>query len=59
VATSSDGIIEAVELKEAGGSPFLLAVQFHPERLIDNNKAFLQLFSRFIEACARPRQKNI
>ncbi|HEX4122945.1 MAG TPA: gamma-glutamyl-gamma-aminobutyrate hydrolase family protein [Verrucomicrobiae bacterium] len=59
VATSSDGIIEAVELKEPGNSAFLLAVQFHPERLIDNNKAFLQLFTGFIEACARPRQKNL
>ncbi|HUD84484.1 MAG TPA: gamma-glutamyl-gamma-aminobutyrate hydrolase family protein [Candidatus Saccharimonadales bacterium] len=59
VATSSDGIIEAVELKDAGGSPFLLAVQFHPERLIDKNKVFLQLFSSFIDACARSRQKNI
>lgn len=59
VATSSDGIIEAVELKEAGRSPFLLAVQFHPERLIDKNKVFLQLFRSFIEACADMRQKNI
>lgn len=59
VATSSDGIIEAVELKEAGRSPFLLAVQFHPERLIDKNKVFLQLFRSFIEACAHTRQKNI
>jgi putative glutamine amidotransferase len=59
VATSSDGIIEAVELKEAGGSPFLLAVQFHPERLIDKNEVFLQLFRSFIEACAHPRAKKI
>ncbi|HUD47306.1 MAG TPA: gamma-glutamyl-gamma-aminobutyrate hydrolase family protein [Candidatus Baltobacteraceae bacterium] len=59
VATSSDGIIEAVELKETELSPFLLAVQFHPERLIDNNAVFLQLFRSFIEACARPRDKNI
>ncbi len=59
VATSSDGIIEAVELKEAGRSPFLLAVQFHPERLIDKNKVFLQLFRSFIEACALTRQKKI
>jgi putative glutamine amidotransferase len=59
VATSSDGVIEAVELKEPGTLPFLLTVQFHPERLIDKNKAFLQLFRSFIEACARTRQKNI
>jgi putative glutamine amidotransferase len=59
VATSPDGIIEAVELKEPGRLPFLLAVQFHPERLIDKSEAFLQLFSRFVEACAQSRQKNI
>jgi putative glutamine amidotransferase len=59
VATSVDGIIEAVELKEPGASPFLLAVQFHPERLIDRNEVFLQLFRSFIEACAAARQKNV
>jgi putative glutamine amidotransferase len=59
VAASADGIIEAVELKEPGRSPFLLGVQFHPERLIDKNEAFLQLFRSFVEACARLRQKNI
>jgi putative glutamine amidotransferase len=59
VATSPDGIIEAVELKEPKDSAFLLAVQFHPERLIDTNKVFLQLFTSFVEACARQRQKNI
>lgn len=59
VATSSDGIIEAVELKMKGSLPFLLAVQFHPERLIDNSEVFLQIFRSFIEACSHPRPKNI
>jgi putative glutamine amidotransferase len=59
VATSADGVIEAVELKEPGASPFLLTVQFHPERLIDRNAIFLQLFRSFIEACALARQKNV
>jgi putative glutamine amidotransferase len=59
VATSQDGVIEAVELKEAANKPFLLAVQFHPERLIDRNAVFLQLFRSFIEACAQARQKNV
>jgi putative glutamine amidotransferase len=57
VAQSPDGVIEAVELKEAGQGPFLLAVQFHPERLIDRNAVFGQLFNGFIEACARWREK--
>jgi putative glutamine amidotransferase len=56
VAQSADGIIEAVELKEPGRRPFLLGVQFHPERLIDSNAVFLQLFRSFIKACARRRQ---
>jgi putative glutamine amidotransferase len=53
VARTSDGIIEALELKEPRQLPFLLTVQFHPERLIDANAVFLKLFSSFVEACAR------
>jgi putative glutamine amidotransferase len=59
VAESSDGVIEAVELKEPGQLPFLLSVQFHPERLIDSNALFLQLFSSFVAACERLRQRNL
>lgn len=56
VAESSDGVIEAVELKEPGRLPFLLSVQFHPERLIDCNAIFLLLFSRFVAACEQGRK---
>jgi len=59
VAQSSDGVIEAVELKEPGQGPFLLTVQFHPERLIDKSAVFRQLFNGFVEACARWREKKI
>ena len=59
VAQSSDGVIEAVELKEPDRLPFLLAVQFHPERLIDSSPLFLQLFTSFVAACARRRQTNL
>jgi putative glutamine amidotransferase len=59
VAKSCDGIIEALELKEPGQGPFLLTVQFHPERLIDKNPVFPQLFSGFVEACALGREKEI
>jgi gamma-glutamyl-gamma-aminobutyrate hydrolase PuuD len=59
VAQSKDGVIEAVELKEAGDAPFLLTVQFHPERLTDKSAVFRQLFSGFVEACARWREKNL
>ncbi len=53
VAHSADGIIEAAELKDAAGLPFLLTVQFHPERLLDRHALFLKLFQSFIVACAR------
>jgi putative glutamine amidotransferase len=59
VAETSDGVIEAVELKDPGRLPFLLSVQFHPERLIDSNALFLQLFSSFVAACERRRQTNL
>jgi putative glutamine amidotransferase len=52
VAQSTDGIIEAVEWKEPSGRPFLLTVQFHPERMLDREAMFLKLFSSFIQSCA-------
>jgi putative glutamine amidotransferase len=59
VAQSADGVIEAIELKDAREGPFLLGVQFHPERLIDRSPVFGHIFSGFIEACARWRDKNL
>jgi putative glutamine amidotransferase len=52
VATSPDGVVEAVELKEKG-APFLLAVQWHPERLLPGDQASAKLFARFVEASVR------
>jgi putative glutamine amidotransferase len=59
VAQSSDSVVEAVELREPERLPFLLSVQFHPERLIDSDPLFLQLFSCFVAACDRRRQRNL
>lgn len=56
VATAPDGIIEAVEWKEPGRRPFLLGVQFHPERLFDSDAVFLHLFKSFIQACGSGRK---
>jgi gamma-glutamyl-gamma-aminobutyrate hydrolase PuuD len=47
---SADGIIEAFEWGDAtlGGKPFLLAVQWHPERLEHTNPFSLAIAQHFI-----------
>ena len=52
VATSPDGVIEGLELRPEAtpGFPFLLSVQFHPERLADRYEAHRALFRAFTEA---------
>lgn len=50
-AVSSDGIIEGLELKDGRMLPFFLTVQFHPERLVDRYKEFLNLFKFFVRSC--------
>jgi len=59
-AASPDGLVEAMELKPAAGvkMPFLLSVQFHPERLTDRHAAHRAIFKAFIAACARKRPAN-
>ena len=52
-ARSSDGVIEAMELKPGAATlPFFLAVQFHPERLYARHAEHLRLFQTFVRACA-------
>ena len=57
VARTSDGMVEAMELKPgmAGAMPFLLSVQFHPERLTERYAEHRAIFRRFVEACRRRR----
>lgn len=52
-AKCTDGLVEAVELRDPNQLPFLLGVQFHPERLFDRYKIFLKIFSSFVDACTR------
>ena len=58
-ATSADGIIESMELKPARTPllPFLLSVQFHPERLVHRYAEHRAIFRAFIRACSRPGDK--
>jgi putative glutamine amidotransferase len=51
VAHARDGIVEALELR--GDHPFFVAVQWHPEELVDNDEPSRTLFSAFVEAAAR------
>jgi putative glutamine amidotransferase len=55
VARSSDGIVEAMELRPDAAKrlPFLLSVQFHPERLTEKQAAHRAIFNSFIQACIR------
>jgi putative glutamine amidotransferase len=55
-ARSRDGIVEAMELNPnlATGMPFLLGVQFHPERLVDKSDRYRAIFRSFVKACQKP-----
>jgi putative glutamine amidotransferase len=52
-AVSIDGIVEGLELRTADRHilPFLLAVQFHPERLFARHNEHFKIFKTFIAAC--------
>jgi putative glutamine amidotransferase len=55
VARARDGIVEAMELKSdlPLPMPFLLSVQFHPERLTERHAEHRAIFSQFVRACAQ------
>ena len=58
-AVSSDGIIEGLELKPSAARllPFLLSVQFHPERLADRHVEHRAIFPGFTQACLLSRKQ--
>jgi putative glutamine amidotransferase len=55
-ASSRDGVVEAMELKPecSGLLPFLLSVQFHPERLVQKHARYRAIFETFVTVCAKP-----
>jgi putative glutamine amidotransferase len=61
VARSADGVIEAMELKtdHVGWLPYLVAVQFHPERLFEKESRILGLFRSFVQACVARRKPSV
>lgn len=58
-AASSDGVVEGLELKPDAVHclPFLLSVQFHPERLADRYPEHRALFQTFVQVCALNRKQ--
>ena len=52
-AYTSDGIIEAIEWADTTGKPFLLGVQWHPERLDLSNPLSGAIGRRFVEECKK------
>lgn len=53
-ARSADGTIEALELKDPKQHPFLLLVQWHPERVADQkNPLASRLKERFLQECSK------
>jgi putative glutamine amidotransferase len=54
-ARSTDGVVEVMELKPACSAmlPFLLSVQFHPERLVQKHPRYRAIFEKFVAACAK------
>lgn len=49
-AVSSDGITEGIEFADKTGKPFLLGIQWHPERMEDYNNPFSKnILLKFLE----------
>jgi putative glutamine amidotransferase len=53
-ARSADGIVEALERAGRGG-PWLVAVQWHPEKVAEVEADHQVLFDAFVDACRRAR----
>jgi putative glutamine amidotransferase len=60
-ARSRDGLVEAMELKPelSGAMPFLLGVQFHPERLIQKDGCYLDIFRSLVRAARTSAPRDV
>jgi putative glutamine amidotransferase len=58
-AWSADGIIEGLEYADKANKPFMLCVQWHPERLPEQQGAFSKnVLNSFLEAIENPSMKS-
>jgi putative glutamine amidotransferase len=61
-ARSDDGVTEGVEWKDPSGKPFLLAVQWHPERMsrfhLENSPVSEVLREKFLEEIKKSKAKK-
>jgi putative glutamine amidotransferase len=58
-ARSTDGLIEAVEWKEPKGKSFLMAVQWHPERMNKDNPLSWNLLEFLIDEAKRFSEQGL
>ena len=59
VAFSPDGIVEAIEYADTTGKPFLLAVQWHPERMKDIPELSVPIGRRFLRSAVSSQRSAV
>ena len=58
IAFAKDSVIEAYEWKNPTGKPFLIAVQWHPERLDSLNPLSYKIGEKFVEEVKQYAKKK-
>lgn len=57
IARSEDGFVEAMESAE--DYPYLMAVQWHPEEMVDSSREQREIFVRFLEKCREAAARRL